>query len=258
MKLLIKPVKFVMLIAAIALLPVAAFSQMLQQINGITFNQKTLGRLAVVTISNLKHPNVATSSNLGMFSIKAAPGDTLLFMKPGFTELKQVVTASTDMIAYLLPALQLDEVVVKAKSKQQEQKEILDAYRSKGIYYNGKPPALSFLSSPVTGLYELFGKAPRQARHFAAQMQRENQQTEINKHFTFELIKRVSQLPDDEVQQFRLTYNPPYPEVLKWNDYEMIQFINRCLDGYNRAKTLPRLTPLTKKTVVSTAQRDSI
>jgi hypothetical protein len=246
------------MITATMLLPTMAFSQVLQQINGITFNQKTSGRLAMVTISNLKHPTVATSSNLGMFTIKAAPGDTLLFIKPGFTELKQVVTASTDLIAYLLPALLLDEVVVRAKTKQQEQKEILDTYRSKGIYYNGKPPALSFLSSPVTGLYELFGKGPRQARHFAAQMQRENQQTEVNRRYTFELVKRVTQLPDDEVQQFRLTYNPPYPEVLKWNDYEMIQFINRCMDGYNRAKTLPRLTPLTKKTGVNTAQKDSI
>jgi len=247
MKGLTKYIKTFLIIAATALLPTTAFTQMLQQINGITFNQKTSGRLAMVTVSNLKHQAIATSNDLGMFTIKAAPGDTLLFIKPGFTERKILVTVSIDVVAYLLPAQLLQEVIVRGKTKQQEQKEVLDAYRSKGIYYNGKPPALSFLSSPVTGLYELFGKEPGRARHFAAQMKRENQQTEINKRYTFELVKRVTQLPDEEVQQFRLTYNPPYPEVLKWNDYEVIQFINRSLIGYNRAKTLPRLTPLVTK-----------
>ncbi len=258
MKWLLQHIKTWLIAFAVTLLPATVFSQMLQQLNGITFNQKTSGRLAMVTVSNLKRQTVATSDNLGMFSIKAAPGDTLLFIKPGFTERKILVTASTDIVAYLLPTQQLDAVIVRAKTKQQEQKEVLDAYRSKGIYYNGKPPALSILSSPITGLYELFGKEPGRARHFAAQMKRENQQTEINRRYTFELVKRVTQLPDDEVQQFRLTYNPPYPEVLKWNEYEMIQFINRCLDGYNRAKTLPKLTPLTKKTVNTSAGRDSI
>lgn len=258
MKWLVKAIKTISLVVATVLLPTTVFSQMLQQINGITFNQKTSGRLATVTVSNLRRQTTSTSNDLGMFSIKAAPGDTLLFIKPGFTERKILVTASTDMVAYLLPAQQLEAVIVKAKTKQQEQKEVLDTYRSKGIYYNGKPPALSILSSPVTSLYELFGKEPGRARHFAAQMKRENQQTEINRRYTFELVKRVTQLPDDEVQQFRLTYTPPYPEVLKWNEYEMIQFINRCLDGYNRAKTLPRLTPLTKKTSNSSPSRDSI
>jgi hypothetical protein len=258
MKWLIIAIKTVSIAVAVALVPTTAFSQMLQQINGLTFNQKTSARLATVTVSNLKRQSIATSNDLGMFSIKAAPGDTLLFLKPGFTERKILVTSSTDMVAYLLPAQQLQEVIVKAKTKQQEQKEVLDAYRSKGIYYNGKPPALSFLASPATAIYELFGKEPSRARHFAAQMKRENQQTEINRRYTFELVKRVTQLPDDEVQQFRLTYNPPYPEVLKWNEYEMIQFINRSLNGYNRAKTLPRLTPLTKKTGNSSTSRDSI
>jgi hypothetical protein len=247
MKGLTKYIKIFFIIVATALLPTTAFTQMLQQINGITFNQKTSDRLAMVTVSNLKHQATATSNDLGMFTIKAAPGDTLLFIKSGFTERKILVTVSTDVVAYLLPAQLLQEVIVRGKTKQQEQKEVLDAYRSKGIYYNGKPPALSFLSSPVTGIYELFGKEPGRARHFAAQMKRENQQTEINKRYTFELVKRVTQLPDDEVQQFRLTYNPPYPEVLKWNDYEVIQFINRSLISYNSAKILPRLTPLVIK-----------
>jgi hypothetical protein len=171
----------------------------------------------------------------------------LLFTKQGYTEQRLTVGKLTDIIAFLQPAQVLEQVIVKGKTRQQEQKEVLDTYRSKGIYYNGKPPALSFLSSPLTGIYELFGKEPGRARHFAAQIKLENQQTEVNKRYTTELVKRITKLPDDEVQQFKLAYSPPYPEVLKWNDYELIQFINRSLAGYNRAKSLPRLTPLVKQ-----------
>jgi hypothetical protein len=91
----------------------------------------------------------------------------------------------------------------------------------------------------------LFGKTPGRARRFNNYIQSENRQMEINKRYTVDLVKRITKLPDEDVQQFMLAYNPPYPEVLKWNDYELIQFINRSLAGYNKAKSLPPLQKLT-------------
>ncbi|MFD1257119.1 hypothetical protein ACFQ3S_09950 [Mucilaginibacter terrae] len=236
--------KAILLGIGVVLLPFFASAQTIIPITGITYNNKTSDRVAQVTITNLQHPVLVYSSDVGMFSITAAPTDTLLFSKAGFTDQRLIVKEQKQIMVFMVPALQLDEVFVKAKTKKQEQKEIMDTYRSKGIYYNGKPPALSFLSSPITGFYELFGKGPGQARHFAAQMQRENQQTEVNKRYTVELVKRITKLPDEEIQQFMLMYSPPYPEVLKWNDYEVILFINRSMLGYNKSKTLPPLPKL--------------
>jgi hypothetical protein len=249
MKLLPRLLYIYIIILAVNLLPFVTRAQALKQVNGISFNQKTLARVAQVTITNLQRPAMVFSNDVGMFTIKAAAGDTLLFTKPGYTELRLAVTQQNDIIVYLRPATQLEEVVVRAKTRKQEQLEVMDTYRGKGIYYNGKPPALSFLSSPLTGFYELFGKEPGRARHFAAQMKRENQQTEVNKRYTVDLVKRITKLPDDEIQQFMLSYNPPYPEVLKWNDYELIQFINRSLAGYKRAKSLPPLPKLNSRPI---------
>ena len=236
--------KAILLGTGVILLPFVASAQTLIPITGITYNNKTSERVAQVSVTNLQHRAIIYSTDVGMFSINAAPTDTLLFSKPGFTDQRLVVKEQKQILVFLVPALQLDEVFVKAKTKKQEQKEIMDTYRSKGIYYNGKPPALSFLSSPLTGFYELFGKGPGQARHFAAQMQRENQQTEVNKRYTVDMVKRITKLPDEEIQQFMLMYSPPYPEVLKWNDYELIQFINRSMLGYNKSKSLPPLPKL--------------
>ena len=227
------------------LLPGMAMSQTTKSITGITYNNKTSGRVAQVIVTNLQHRQVVFSNDLGVFTINAAPTDTLLFSKPGFSEQRLVVKEQLQILVYLVQSQLLEEVVVKGKTRKQEQQETMDVYRSKGIYYDGKPPALAILSSPLTGLYELFGKEPGRARHFAKQMKLENQQTEVNKRYTVDLVKRVTKLPDDEVQKFMLAFSPPYPEVLKWNDYEVIQFINRSLAGYNKSKSMPALPKLT-------------
>ncbi|WP_345954459.1 hypothetical protein [Mucilaginibacter sp. PAMB04168] len=247
MKLLQRFFTLITISLLLALLPGLAFSQTQQPLNGIIFNNKTMNRAAQVSVTNLRHHSIVFSSDIGTFSIAAALGDTLLFTKAGFTSQKLVTGIQRDMMVYMVPALKLESVIVKGKTRKQEQQEVMDTYRSKGIYYNGKPPALSFLSSPLTGVYELFGKEPGRARHFAAQMKRENEQTEVNKRYTFDLVKRITQLPDEDVKPFMLAYNPPYPEILKWNDYELIQFINTSFAGYKQAKRLPKLNSLTEK-----------
>lgn len=233
---------FGLLICSMAVSP--AQGQTLQTVNGITFNNKLMGRVAQVTITNLQHRAVAFSNDIGVFAINAAPGDTLLFQRAGFTEQRLMADPKTALFVYLVPAIVLDDVVVKAKTRKLEQQEVMNTYRSKGIYYNGKPPALSMLTSPLTGVYEMFGKGPRQARRFANYITQENQQVEINKRYTRELVKRITKLPDDEIATFMLAYNPPYLEFLKWNDYELIQFINTSFEGYKKSKDLPALQNL--------------
>jgi len=242
-----KPIQLIFFSAITALLPAFAFSQTLIPITGITYNNKTSGRVAQVTITNLQHQSIVFSNDVGNFSINAAPTDTLLFSKPGFTEQRLIAKEQQQILVYLVPAQQLEEVRVQAKTRKQEQQEVMDVYRSKGIYFDGKPPVLAFLASPLTGIYELFGKDPGRARRFSEHIKRENQQTEVNKRYTVDLVKRITKLPDDEVRRFMLVYSPPYPEVLKWNDYEVIQFINRSMAGYNTAKSMPPLPKLTSQ-----------
>lgn len=245
MILLRKPLHLIFFCVVTVLLPALTFSQTLIPVTGITYNNKTSGRVAQVLITNLQHHSVVLSNDVGIFSINAAPTDTLVFSKPGYTEQRLIVKEQQQILVYLVPALQLEEVQVIAKTRKQEQQDVMAVYRSKGLYYDGKPPALSFLASPLTSIYELFGKDAGRMRRFSEHIKRENQQTEVNKRYTVDLVKRVTKLPDDEVRRFMLAYSPPYPEVLKWNDYEVIQFINRSLVGYNRARNIPPLPTLT-------------
>lgn len=232
---------------AVCFMAKPAVAQELAPVKGITYNNKIMQRIAQVTITNLQHRSVVISNLIGEFSINAAPGDTLLFQKVGFTEQRLIADVQKPLFVYLVPAIVLDDVVVKTKTRKLEQQEVMDTYRSKGIYYNGKPPATSFLASPLTGFYELFGKGPKRARHFANYIAQENQQVEINKRYTRELVKRITKLPDEEISSFMLAYNPPYKEFVKWNDYELIQFINKSFEGYKQTKGAPPLKSLTEQ-----------
>lgn len=173
------------------------------------------------------------SDDRGNFSIKAQKGDTLLFNKTGFTPQKQSVNGY-DMIAYLQPEIQLNQVVVRGQTKRQELNDIMASYRSQGTFYNGKPPVLSFLSSPVTGLYELFGKTPGRARRFAAFAKRENEETSIDTKYTKALVMRVTGAPDSTVAKFMEYYRPQYVDLHNWSDYDLINHIKKAYEGYQK------------------------
>jgi hypothetical protein len=120
-------------------------------------------------------------------------------------------------------------------------------YNSKGIYNNGNSlPFFEFLNSPLTGFYNLFGKTPREERHFAALAQTELQNTEIDKRYTKELVKNITKLPDEEVTKFMQIYTPSYQDIKEWNDYQLIQYIRKNFAFYQRNKNRQHVQQLPK------------
>ena len=153
------------------------------------------------------------SDELGGFNIKALPGDTLLVTKNDYTPQKAVVINGYEMAIYLQPIIKLTEVTIKDQTKKQELNQVMREYRSQGTFYNGKPPVLSFLNSPLTGLYELFGKTPGEARRFAAYSKDELEYTQVHKRYTKTLVKSITKLPDDEVLKFMETFTPSFEDL---------------------------------------------
>src|SRR4051794_25366336 len=109
-------------------------------LKGVISRNISVVRLAQVLITNLRTKNVMMSDELGWFSINAAIGDTLLFSKTNYTELKVVVKEKGDIPVYMQPVIVLDQVTINGQSKKQELSDVMKDYRRQGIYYNGKPP----------------------------------------------------------------------------------------------------------------------
>ncbi|RVU01772.1 hypothetical protein EOD41_07375 [Mucilaginibacter limnophilus] len=210
-----------------------------QQVRGMVFKQNSSLRLSQTQVANLKTNTKVLTDNLGIFTINATPGDTLLFTKTGYTAVKQVVVNQLDIAVYMPEAkvIQLDEVSVKAQSKQQELSDVMKDYRGKGTFFDGKPPALLFLNSPLTGLYELFGRTPKNAAHFKRFAQKELEQNEINKRYNKEFVKRITGITTDaEAQRFIDTYSPNYEDLKTWNDYDLVKRTKRWYEHYKKGQ----------------------
>lgn len=215
-----------------------AFAQERMLLKGLIFKKGTSQRLSNVTITNKVSKIKSISDVWGNFSIEANLGDTLLFKREDLQEYELPINKKQNLLIYLSEALVLKEVVVKEKSKQQEQKEILQDFRSKGVYFNGKPPLLAYIFTPLTALNELLGKDANNARRFGNYIARENAESEVDNHFNDALIKKTVAIKDEDLAEFKYLYRPKPEDVTYWNVYDDMKYIKDCFEKYQKRKKL--------------------
>ncbi|MBS1522004.1 MAG: hypothetical protein JST50_13465 [Bacteroidetes bacterium] len=218
-----------------------SYAQQTLTIKGIIFKKSTPDRISQAVVTDLKTQTLMMSDELGGFSIKASVGDTLEVTKTGYTPQKIAVLNNNDLIVYMQPVVELNQVTIKSQSKQQELSEVMKEYRSQGIYNDGKSlPFWQFVNSPITAFYNLFGKTPAQARRFAEYAKNEQEASAVDKRYTKELVKSVTKMTsDDEVDKFMVAYRPSYDNMKEWNDYQLIQFIKKSYNYYLKVKDRP-------------------
>lgn len=223
-----------------------ASAQQVLDIKGVVFKKSSSERVSQALVTNLTTKVLMMSDELGGFSIKASIGDTLFITKNSYTPQKIAVVNKEDIAVFLQPAIELNQVTIKDQSTKQELNQVMHQYRSEGIFNDGKSlPAWTFINSPITGLYNLFGKGPADARRFAAFSKGELETNEVNRRYTRDLVKSVTKLPDEEIPKFMNTFTPSYEDMKEWNDYQLIQYIKKSLTFYQKHKgqatNLPKL-----------------
>lgn len=205
-------------------------------LKGLIFRISTSQRLANVRVQNKNLDLITFSDDWGNFSIKAQLGDTLIFLREGFSEQEKVITAKQNLIIYLNAAQVLREVVVKGQTKKAEQQEILDGYRSKGVYYNGNPPLLVYIFNPLTAINELIGRDANNARRFGNYVARENAESDVDKHFNTSIIKTAVKIKDDELAEFMFLHRPKPEEVTYRNYYDDLAYVRRAYEVFLKKK----------------------
>jgi hypothetical protein len=238
----LKKLKIYLLVLSFYCSPSIALAQYAQQtfiIKGVLYKRNSSERIAQATITDLKTQIVMMSDELGSFSIKTAKGDTLLISKNGLADQKEVITGPGDIFIYMQAVIHLDQVNIKEKTTQQELNDVVNTYRSKGLYYDGKPPALLFNpfgGSPITGFYELFSRDAKNERHFIKFSKDEMEAIGVSKRYNKQLVKQVTALPDTDVVKFMQQYTPSAEDIKEWNDYELISHIKKYLEYYKTHK----------------------
>jgi len=171
--------------------------------------------------------------DLGDFTIQAAIGDTLLFKKTDYASQTITVKNKDDVPVYMQPVIVLNQVDIKDISRKQEFNDVLNDYKRTGQFYTLDPSVLSMLNSPITGLYELFGKSPAEARRFRKYIAEETEQEAINKRYNKTLVKQVlKDISDSDLNAFMLAFTPSYEDIKAWSDYDIIAYIKRSYEFF--------------------------
>jgi hypothetical protein len=230
-----KPITLLLILCCLT--PLFCKAQQLQSIKGIVYKKGMLEKVAAASITNLKTNAVTTSNLYGEFYAEVSIGDTLLIEKPGFTPFKQTITNFNTLFISLLPSISLNEVTIKGQTKKQELNGIINDYRSKGLYYDGKPPVSAYLpisGSPLTVLHELFGSDAKNQRRFMKFAKNENEATDIDRKYTPELVTKTTGLQGDSLRIFMQNYRPTHEQIAKWADYETIVYIKKSYADFKQ------------------------
>ena len=217
-------------------LAISASGQATFMLKGLIFRTATSQRIVKVSVENKTADKLVYSDALGNFSIDANIGDTIVFKKEGFSEQEKVIAVKQNLVIYLNAAQVLAEVVVKEQSKKLEQQEILDGYRSKGVFYNGNPPLLVYIFSPLTALNELIGKDANNAKRFGNYINRENAESNVDTHFNPTIIRTAVKIKDNELAEFMYLHRPKPEHVIYWNYYDDLAYVRKAYQVYLKRK----------------------
>jgi hypothetical protein len=203
------------------------------QLSGVIMTSGSTNRIALAEITNKRTGYTVGSNDLGLFQIKAIVGDTLVVIKREYIDKQIVVLSSRDMIVYMnLSGNTLNQVDIRGQSKKAELDDIKQEFRNKGSFYAGKPPLLSYIFSPLTAIYELFGRTPKNAKRFGKYYNNEMQQTTIDGFFNESLIKKNTELTGPELESFMLNYRPDYSKSKNWTEYDAVKYIRDSYKQY--------------------------
>lgn len=209
-------------------------------VNGVLFERGEKIRIALASVTNLRNHYSVGTNDIGLFQIKSAMGDTLLISKRGFAEMKIVLTSTKDLIIYLNRGSNtLEEVTIVGQRKKKALDQIKQDFKDKGSFYGGKPPLLSYFFMPLTALYELVGKTPRNARRFGRIYQTEMQQDKVDVLFNKSTINAQTGLTGKELENFLVNYRPDYDKAKNWVQYDAIRWINESHEKYKDSLKKP-------------------
>ncbi|WP_164126331.1 hypothetical protein [Sphingobacterium luzhongxinii] len=205
----------------------------LPKVSGLVLEKSTGLRLADVNVVNLKSNKKVTSNNFGVFYIEAMVGDSLSISKVGYGSLKLVLYTLDDVVLEMQPGMQIETVIVARKTRQQEMEDILKDYEKKGIYYGGKNKVGTYLNSPATALYNLFGREAKNMKRFEKYMNREVNEIAVDRIFTKDIVSEHTGLEGESLQNFMEIYRPSYELSKNWGQYDLLNYIAKSLKSWD-------------------------
>lgn len=210
------------------------YAQTIQKVTGVVLEKGVSNRLVDVNVTNLRTKNQVISNNFGVFVVEASVGDSLSFSKIGYGTVKTTLYSLQDFVVEMQSGIQLETVNVERLSKEAELRSYMKDYARKGVYNSGNNNFRSYVSSPATALYNLFGREAKNAKRFSQLMDRELEATKIDRVFNKEIVIKHTGLEGDQLQSFMDIYRPSIGMVESWGQYDVLNYIKSNFADYEK------------------------
>lgn len=230
---MLRPITKILFLSFLVLVGQVVKAQEKFNLSGIILDKGNGSRLADVNILNLNSYQRAVTNSYGVFYMEATIGDSLSISKIGYGPLKTVVFTKEDVLLEMQAGLEIETVVVSRKTRQQEMEDILRDYEKKGIYNGGKNKVGTYLNSPATALYNLFGREAKNMKRFEKFMDREVEEISIDRVFTKTIVSETTGLEGQALQDFMELYRPSAASVANWQHYDLLAYITTSFKKWN-------------------------
>lgn len=205
----------------------------LPKISGLILEKSTGKRLSDVNVVNLRTRSRVITNSFGVFYLEANVGDSLSISKTGYGPLKTVLYTMEDVLLEMQPGLTIEEVVVSRRTKEQEMNDIMKDYEKKGIYNGGKNSVGTYLNSPATALYNLFGREAKNMRRFEKFMDRETKDLAVDRIFTKTVVTNATGLEGEALDNFMALYRPSHELASTWGQYDLLNYITKSFKSWD-------------------------
>lgn len=228
------------------------------KIEGIVLDKDTKQRIARVLLIN-KTTGANTYNNMkGEFALEMNLGDQIIAQKEHYFNDTLIYNGAKVLIVNLKKtAILIDPVTVVARRSPEEI--LAQRRRDYSKTYRLADPG-SFISVGPNGaglsidaVYNYFSKEGKNARRLIKYFEREYEDNVIDMRFSKELIRTVTGLEGEPLDNFLVRYRPSYDFVVAANHYQMVHYIKT---KYEFFKHVPYIKPLPNLQEIKTDFKD--
>lgn len=220
-----------------------------QKIKGVILDTNTKQRVAGVYLYNTDSEEGTFNNLKGEFYLNAKEGDVLILAKEGyFPDTITIRSHTTLMVELQRSSIWLKEVHVMAKkSPQQALEEKKGEYES--AYRMGDGGPLLTMGNggaglSINALYSLISREGKNARYLQEIIERDYRDAIIDYRFTAYLVKTLTGLKGDKLEDFMFYYRPSYYFILNSNEYALGIYVKNSFEEYKRNPNLRKVQDL--------------
>lgn len=199
--------------------------------------------IVFATVTHLRTKKAVATDTAGYFTTVMSQKDTLRITSVGYQDLlyvkdgKQQGNYFTNILMYS-KSYELDAVTIvgqKLRSRYRPMT-VRPEYESeqewrRSLIEKGEPRNKVSLGSPISALYEMFGKRPRQQRKLDDLVMRRAIEERITTRYNRNVVAQQTGLSGDDLTEF-MRYCPISQEfILEASDYELAERISRCFEA---------------------------